>query len=69
MIWIGNIGWFLIVFLFWKFSKNNHLSFVEFSPILIGMMCISHYELMTMAMAGVQHYFQVFFCTIRICCK
>ena len=66
MIWIGNIGWFLIVFLFWKFAKNNHVSFVEFSPILIWMMCLSHYELMTMAMAGVQHYFQVFFCVLSI---
>jgi len=66
MIWIGNIGWFLIVFLFWKYSRNNQISFVEFSPILIGMMCLSHYELMTMAMAGVQHYFQVFFCILSI---
>ena len=66
MIWIGNIGWFLIVFLFWKFSTNNGVTFVEFSPILIGMMCLSHYELMTMAMAGVQHYFQVFFCVLSI---
>ena len=66
MIWIGNIGWFLIVYLFWKFAKNNQVSFVEFSPILIGMMCLSHYELMTMAMAGVQHYFQVFFCVLSL---
>ncbi len=66
MIWIGNIGWFLIVFLFWKYSKSNQISFVEFAPILIGMMCLSHYELMTMAMAGVQHYFQVFFCVLSI---
>lgn len=66
MIWIGNLGWFFIVFLFLKYSKNNQISFVEFSPILIGMMCLSHYELMTMAMAGVQHYFQVFFCVLSI---
>jgi len=66
MIWIGNIGWFLIVFLFWQFSKNNKINFVEFSPILISMMCLSHYELMTMAMASVQHYFQVFFCILSI---
>ncbi len=64
MIWIGNIGWFLIVILFWKYAKNNQISFVEFSPLVIGMMCLSHYELMTMAMAGVQHYFQVFFCIL-----
>lgn len=66
MIWIGNIGWLLIVLLFWKFANNNQVSFVEFSPILIGMMCLSHYELMTMAMAGVQHYFQIFFCVVSI---
>ena len=66
MIWIGNIGWFLIVFLFWKYAKKNQVSFVEYSPILISMMCLSHYELMTMAMAGVQHYFQVFFCVLSI---
>ena len=66
MIWIGNIGWFLIVFLFWKYAKKNQVSFVEYSPILISMMCLSHYELMTMAMAGVQHYFQVFFCILSI---
>lgn len=51
MIWIGNISWFLIVFLFWKYSKDNQVSFVEYSPILIDMMCLSHHELMTMAMA------------------
>ena len=66
MIWIGNVGWFLLVYLLWKFSKKNQISFVEFSPILIGMMCLSHYELMTMGMAAVQHYFQVFFCVLAI---
>jgi len=66
MIWIGNIGWFLLPILFWKFSKKSHINFIEFSPILIVMMCLSHYELMTMAMAAVQHYFQVFFCVLSV---
>ncbi|QWD91112.1 hypothetical protein [Polynucleobacter sp. MWH-Braz-FAM2G] len=66
MIWIGNLGWFLIVLFFWKYAKSNQVNLIEFSPILIGMMCLSHYELMTMAMAGVQHYFQVFFCLLSI---
>ena len=66
MIWIGNAGWFLLVYLFWRFANKNKIQFQEFSPILIAMMCLSHYELMTMAMAGVQHYFQVFFCVISI---
>jgi hypothetical protein len=66
MIWIGNFGWFLIVYFFWNFSKENQINLLEFSPILIAMMCLSHYELMTMAMAGVQHYFQIFFCILSI---
>jgi len=66
MIWIGNIGWFLLVYLFWKFAQKNQVCFVEFSPVLIVMMCLSHYELMTMGMAAVQHYFQVFFCALSI---
>jgi len=66
MIWIGNIGWVLVIYFFWNFSQKSYVSFLEFSPILITMMCLSHYELMTMAMAGVQHYFQVFFCVISI---
>ena len=66
MIWIGNIGWFLLVYLFWKFAKQSQVRFWEFSPIIIAMMCFSHHELMTMAMAAVQHYFQVFFCVLAI---
>jgi len=68
MIWIGNIGWLLVIYMLWKFAKENQVNFVEFSPILIGAMCLSHYELMTMAMAGVQHYFQVFFCVLAVWC-
>ena len=66
MIWIGNLGWFLLVFLFWKFSEKNQITFIEFSPVLIVMMCLSHFELMTMAMGSVQHYFQIFFCVLSI---
>ena len=66
MIWIGNLGWFLLLYLFWKFAKQNEVSLLEFSPIIIAMMSFSHYELMTMAMAAVQHYFQIFFCVLTI---
>ena len=66
MIWIGNVGWFLLLLLFWKFANQNQVSLLEFSPIVIAMMSFSHYELMTMAMAAVQHYFQIFFCVWAI---
>ena len=66
MIWIGNIGWLFIVIFFWNFSQKNKINFLEFSPILICLMCLSHWELMTMAMAGVQHYFQVFFVVLSV---
>ena len=65
LIWIGNLGWFLVIWIFWKWAKSKQVTFIEFAPIIICLLTFCHYELMTWAMASLQQYYQILF---AICC-
>lgn len=66
LVLIGNVGWFLVIYLLWRYAKSENISFIYFSPVLIVLLAFSHYELMTWAMASIQQYYQILFSLISI---
>jgi hypothetical protein len=61
LIWMGNLGWFLVIWLFWKWAKSKQVTFIEFVPVIICLLTFCHHELMTWAMASIQQYYQILF--------
>ena len=66
LVLIGNVGWFLVIYLLWRYAKSENISFIYFSPVLIVLLAFSHNELMTWAMASIQQYYQILFSLISI---
>ena len=66
LIWIGNLGWLLVIWIIYAWAKNKKISFREFCPVIIILLSFSHYELMTFPMASIQQYYQVLFCVVGI---
>jgi len=64
LIWIGNCGWFAIIFLCWSYAKKIGITIFEFCPALLILTCLSQYELMNWAMASIQQYYQLLFALV-----
>jgi len=63
----GNLGWLLIVYILWSYSKkNNFITLFSFMPIALMMLAFSHSSLMTWAMASIQQYWQLLFSILTI---
>ena len=66
LIWIGNVGWFLVIGIFYRWASKKGVSLIEFCPVVIILLAFSHHELMTFAMASIQQYYQLLFCILGI---
>lgn len=66
LIWIGNVGWFLVIGIFWRWARKKGVSLIEFCPVVITLLAFSHHELMTFAMASIQQYYQLLFCILGV---
>ncbi len=67
LVLIGNMGWLLTIYLFWKYSiKNQIVSVITFVPVALMMLAFSHSSLMTWAMGSLQQYWQLFFALYSI---
>lgn len=66
LIWIGNCGWFVIIFLCWSYAKKIGITIFEFCPALLILTCLSQYELMNWAMASIQQYYQLLFALVGL---
>jgi len=66
LIWIGNCGWFAIIFLCWSYAKKIGITIFEFCPALLILTCLSQYELMNWAMASIQQYYQLLFALVGL---
>ena len=62
----GNLGWFLVIYLLWRFSEKKGISLLEFSPVAVLLLSFSHNELMPWAMASIQQYYQILFSLLAI---
>lgn len=66
LIFLGNLGWLLVIFVFWRYAKQHTISFFEFLPIPIVLLSFSHWGMMTWAMTSIQQYWQILFCLLCI---
>ena len=63
----GNLGWLLIVYILWMYSKkNNFITLFSFIPVALMMLAFSHSSLMSWAMASIQQYWQLLFSILAI---
>ena len=66
LIFLGNIGWFCVVIVFWRYAKKHAISFSEFLPVPLVLLSFSHWGMMTWAMTSIQQYWQILFCLLCI---
>jgi len=66
LVIVGNIGWLLIIYLLWRYSRENMLTLGEFLPVILMMLAFSHASLMTWATGALQQYWQLFFAVFSI---
>lgn len=66
LVFLGNLGWLLVIAVFWRYAKHHAISFVEFLPIPIVLLSFSHWGMMTWAMTSIQQYWQILFCLLCI---
>lgn len=66
LIFMGNLGWLLVILVFWRYAKQHAISFVEFLPVPIVLLSFSHWGMMTWAMTSIQQYWQILFCLLCI---
>lgn len=66
LILIGNIGWFLSIYLLIKYVRDSGYAWVCTIPIIVIMTSFAHHECMTWAMCSIQQYFQLFFALVTI---
>ena len=66
LIFLGNIGWFCVVIVFWRYAKKYAISFSEFLPVPLVLLSFSHWGMMTWAMTSIQQYWQILFCLLCI---
>ena len=63
----GNLGWLLIIYILWMYSKkNNFITLFSFIPVALMMLAFSHSSLMSWAMASIQQYWQLLFSILAI---
>lgn len=66
LILIGNIGWFLSIYLLIKYVRDSGYAWGYTIPIIVIMTSFAHHECMTWAMCSIQQYFQLFFAFLTI---
>ena len=66
LILIGNIGWFLSIYLLIKYVRDSGYAWVCTIPIIVIMTSFAHHECMTWAMCSIQQYYQLFFALVVI---
>ena len=66
LIWLGNLGWFLVVWVMWSYAQSRAISFIDFGPVIVLLLSFSHHEMMTWAMTSIQQYYQVLFSILAI---
>ena len=66
LILIGNIGWFLSIWLLVKYVRDSGYAWLCTVPIVVIMTSFAHHECMTWAMCSIQQYFQLFFALVTI---
>lgn len=64
LIFMGNVGWFFVILVFWRYAKQKAISLVEFLPIPVVLLSFSHWGMMTWAMTSIQQYWQILFCLL-----
>ena len=66
LILIGNLGWFLSIWLLIKYVRDSGFAWVCTIPIIVIMTSFAHYESMTWAMCSIQQYYQLLFALVTI---
>lgn len=66
LILIGNIGWFLSIYLLVKYVRDSGYAWVCTIPIIVIMTSFAHHECMTWAMCSIQQYYQLLFALVVI---
>ena len=66
LIWLGNLGWFLVIYTMWSYAKSRAIPMIAFGPVIILLFSFSHYEMMTWAMTSIQQYYQILFSIISL---
>ena len=66
LIWLGNLGWFLVIYTMWSYAKSQAIPMIAFGPVIILLFSFSHYEMMTWAMTSIQQYYQILFSILSL---
>lgn len=61
LIYIGNTCGFLLIYLLWRYAKSYKISFTQFSPVIILLLCFSAAEIMTFATPAIQFHLNMLF--------
>jgi len=66
LIYFGNIGWFAFLYVYWRYAKSIGITFAEFSPAAIILLCFCTSEAMTFATPAIQFHFQTLFTLLAL---
>jgi hypothetical protein len=61
LIFFGNFGWFILIYVIWRYSESREMSITEYSPVIITLLSFCAWETMTMATPAIQFHFQILF--------
>lgn len=66
LIFFGNISWFAVIYTLWRYAKSQGLTYIEFTPVAIILLCFCTTEAMTFATPAIQFHFQILFTLLAI---